>query len=89
MHAGTLTCAPVKCSRTSRRLSARSRTSADREAPGCADDHRRHAGVGMQSERQTQTLVSLAEERGGFGPYGGTGAGFHIPHFSLIMESND
>lgn len=72
MHAGSLTCAAVNCSRTSRRVSARSRASADREAPGCSDDHRRHAGMGMQGQRQTQALVSLAEERRGLGPYGGT-----------------
>lgn len=68
---GSQTHVAVKCSRTSRRLSARSRTSADREASGCPDNHRRHAGVGMQSECQAQTLVPLAEERGALGPHGG------------------
>lgn len=55
----------------SRHLSARSRASADREASGCPDDYRRHAGVGMQSECQAQTLLSLAEKRGAPGPHGG------------------
>lgn len=66
-------------------LSARSRASADREASGCSDNHRRHAGVGVQSQCQAQALVPLAEERGAPGPHGGRWRW----SFFLVTETND
>lgn len=60
-------------------------TSPDGEASGCSEDHRWHAGMGMQSQCQAQGLVSLAEERGASGPHGGKGSG-NVQRLSRIIR---
>ena len=63
-------------------------TSLDWEASGCSEAHWRHSGVGMQSQRQAQALIPLAEERRASGPHGGNRFFLLIPDCFVFLPCN-